>query len=395
MKNENSKLEIEVLIPEIVLNENPEINEIYDSENHTISYNIKDSIPESFSKELKYLVPEFNGKDIVIFNPLVEAVNKLQEIKTLACNLEDMDTSERVYIDNNKLIGSFNTSLKEAKKTMKDPHISFNKKVDSIFSLFENESKNTRNALETNFKPLLDKREKEKQDKIDAQKKKELEAIAKLSETNNDLTAKLNQQKKDTAVAEIRNSISTILSNAAIKIPTLNLEGLKVMKSNMQNINFNMYVSFEIQNLFSPEELNEFKAVFTQNKDAAIRNIDMTIEGIENKIKVERQEQSQPQQEQSPIQHLVATSVPEPIQEGVSYTDAQLFQFITDANKNILLNYRMMIENAKKSKFKNPDVQGLADKLTEEQFPKIEDWLEKLSNYCDKKQQIINQNYNN
>ena len=389
MSKEKSELKIDVLIPEIVLNENPEIKNIYDIETQTISYEIENSIPETFSKELKSLVPEFNGKDIVVFNPLVEAVNKLQEIKTLVCNLEDMDASERVYIDNNKLIGSFNTSLKEAKKTMKDPHISFNKKVDSIFSLFENESKNTRSALESNFKPLLDKREKEKQEKIDAQKEKELKAIAELSETNNDLNNKLNQQIKDTASAEIRNAISSILSSAAIKIPTLNLEGLEVMKSNLENIKFNMYVSFELEKPFSHEELADFRSVFNQNKHAAVRNVELTIESIKNKEKLALQEVAQEAQAPTPPQ-------PEPLQQtGASYTDAELFQFITDANKNILLNYKLMMERAQNTKFKNPDVQGLADKLTTEQFPKIVDWLEKLSNYCDKKQLIINENYNN
>lgn len=396
MSKETNKVHIPIIISDVVLQENPSVAEQYDKETQNIFYEIEPTIPEEFVTQLKQLVPSFHGSDIVVFNPLISAVNELQKIKELQYNPEDVDGSERVYIDNNKIVGSFNSALKEAKSIMKEPHISMNKKIDAIFNLFENESKNTRGALESNFSELLKKRQEEKDAKEAKKKEAEIAKIAELSGTNTNLENQLAQQKKENAELQIKSSLDSIVANVAIKIPTLNLEGLTTLDKNLMDIQFNMYVAPEIQNLFTPEEIGAYQTLFKENKRVALQNIEIarsninaTAQNVANQTQAQPEPIAQPEQNN---QEVLGTATPLDFLNG---TDAQIFANITKQNENIVAAYQEMIQNARTANFKNPEVAELRDKLVNEQFPKMLDWLQKLSQYCQTKQSVINQHFNN
>ena len=138
-------LEVEVLISENDLQSNPEIAELYDAKNQKLRFELNENLTKDFKEKLLSLMPSFKAGDIVQFNPLISAVNQLQEIKILIPDAdEDFKINERTLIDNNKIIGSFNSSLAKAKKIIKEPHVDFNKKVDDLFKIFETEAENTR-----------------------------------------------------------------------------------------------------------------------------------------------------------------------------------------------------------------------------------------------------------
>ena len=407
MNNESKKVDIKIHIPEIILNDNPDVMKIYNPETESITYDIDSHIPQEFIDKLEELVPQFHGSDVVVFNPLLAAVNQLQAIKEVAYNADDFDASERLYIDNNKIIGSFNSSVTKVKKLMKDPQIAKNKMIDAIFNILETESKNTRGALEENFKPLLEERERKAAEKEAAQKAKELEAIAALSNTNSELQSKLDAQQKATALITVQNGLSSILTNIAIKVPQLNKEGLEQLKENLSSVIFNNYISPEIQNNFDHTELAVFQQTFRDNKAAALSNIQLAINAIDaqnSNISLANENAILQAQVPGPLEvnamemEVVAAEIVNQVEnmdylQGKDLTDGQKFNFITNANNRILTDYKTMIEMSKELEFNDSQFSQLRDKLTGEQFPKILEWLEKITAFCNKKQEIINQHF--
>ncbi len=403
---EKSKVAIKMLIPDNVITEHSELLTVYDQTTETITYDVDSDIPKEFIENLEQLVPQFHGNDIVLFNPLIETINELQRIKSIAYNPDDFEASDRLYIDNNKIIGSSNTSIKEAKAALKNPQIAKNKLIDKIFELFENEIKNTRGALEMEFKPLLDEREKQKKAKENAKKTVELEAIANLSSTNTLLEEQLKNQAKATAVATAENAINSILTNIAVKLPNLNKEGLEQLKTNVAGIDFNMYVALELQNSFTADEIAGYQTRFKENRAAGVKNIEMAINALDlNTTNQSLSTANAVLQAQVPNPENIETSFEQvggPGMNDVSYpnipgpllNDAQLFNCITKAQSQILMDYRDMIDQSKLIQFANPQVAELRDKLVNDNFPKIEEWLEKISTFCDKKQELVNQHFN-
>lgn len=397
-ETEKTKLQIPVYIPEVILKKNPQIDNYQEG---NIVYEIEPSIPAEFVDNLKQLVPSFNGNDLVTFNPLIAAVNELQQIKILACDADDLDASERVYIDNNKLIGTFNSGLAAAKKALKDPHLEYNRKVDAIFKLFENEAVNTRNALQTNFDVLLKKREEEKKKKEEAKKAAELQKIQELANNNSDLEQKLQSQKKTNLANEINLSLANIITNITVKIPTLNLEGLGLFKTNLLSATIDNYILPEYHSYFTAEELAVFKTTFQQNIATAVKMIDMAVIAEQNKNSA-----------QAPIAQSTEAPAPAPENMNVTFenvssinnldfaqgnqladsrTNTEKFSAIAKANLDILKAYEAMIEMAKNTEFTNTEIAELRNKLVNEQFTNVLGYLQKISNYCNAKEQIINQ----
>lgn len=398
-----SKVQIKVLIPDDIITKNSELLTVYNQEQETITYDVENSIPKEFIDKLEVLVPKFHGNDIVLFTPLIEKINELQAIKNLEYNAEDFDASDRLYIDNNKLIGSFNTGIKEVKQLLKNPQIAKNKLLDEIFKIFENESENTRGALQTNFKPLLDKREEIKNKKEAEKKKTELEAIANLSNSNSQLQEKLNNQTKAMATTAAESAINSILTNIALKLPSLNKEGLEQLKNNVSGIDFNMYVSFELQNSFTPEEIASYQQRFKDNRTAAIRNIEISIKALETETaNVTLTNENAVLQAQVPAPETIVDRIAdievnhEVVNQEVStdLNDAQRFQFITDETNRIATEYQNMIDKFNSIEFANPQVAELRDKLTKENLPKIQEWNVKISTFCNTKQVLVNQHFN-
>lgn len=409
MSKENLKVGIKVHIPEIILNENPEVMKVYNQETESITYDIDADIPKEFIDKLELLVPQFHGSDVVVFNPLIGLINQLQQIKNVKYNPNDYEASDRLYIDNNKIIGAFNSSLTKIKKTMKDPQIAKNKMIDAIFEIFETESKNTRGALEESFKPLLLERERITKEKDDAKKTKELEAIAALSETNTKLEEQISNQTKATALTTVENALNSVLINVAIQIPNLNKEGLETLKENLSLIQFNMYVDPVVQNSFDHIELDAFQKRFVENKKAAISNVEMALNALsvqQTNVELESKNAVLEAQIPGPLD-VIKMEVMQPEFIGRaeepnfgaisidSMNDAQKFNFITNAQNRILIDYKQMIEDAKVFQFADPQFAQLRDKLTDDQFPKILEWLEKLAAFCNKKQEIINEHFKN
>ena len=401
---ENNVLEVEVLLTDKMIQENPEITEVYDSEKKVLKFEVSNSSPKELADKLSEIMPSFKGQDIIQFNPIINAVNELQQIKILVPDADDFAASERILIDNNKLIGSFNSSLAKAKKIIKEPHLEFNKKVEDIFKIFSTEAENTKNALEKNFKPIIDERERIKKEKEDNKKQAELDAIAKMSEENSQMTEQLNNQKIQTAKSEIEANLSKMIVNVVNKIPNLNIEGLHTTLSGVKGLHESMYINFDNQAIISQEDFLAYREQFNENKATCIAQINSAINnlGIQQELekrKIAEQVTSQVSTEianQIPVaenqpQATEGTTASVVLKKTVSdlKTDVEKFQFLTDFNNNAYEQYKRQVEELKLIQFEHPDLKKMMEMLLEKQYPVMIENLSKYAAYTEKKNELI------
>lgn len=381
MSKNVEKIEIQVIIPEVILNSNEEIKMIYDTEKHTLNYPMLATVPKEFYDQLQKLVPEFKPTEIVAFNPLMRAIGEMQLIKGLKWDGEKAEESERSYIDNNKLIGSFNTSLKSAKAILKEPHLEMNKKIEAIFKLFDSESANTRNALEVNFKPLLDAREKAKAEKDAKLKAEETARIAALTSQNAETNEMLEKQKKTTRKFEIENMISALLTNVMNVLPTLNKAGLIDRKVSVENVKYGSYFGPNDELMFSElAEQMHFENLFQTTKKAtlaALTNQINTLETeaklaevvVENKVLVASTPQLVDDDNDMPLGSPELKAEP--------LTEAESFNQMVSSISYIKIELEREINAVKSKVFTDPYIVSTQKKLLENSFPQILDWLSK------------------
>lgn len=365
----------------------------YDVKSHSLKYEIVKSVPKEFYDKLKELVPKFEEDDIITFNPLVNATLKLQEIK-LYIESEDFDASERTFIDSNKIIGSFNTSIKDAKSTLKEPQIKKNKMIDAIFDLFSTESENTREALKLNFKKTLDKKAADAQAKLD---KKNAEANAKMKELSeqaskaNDI---INNQKIDNRFLELKNAISNVSVRLVQQIPTLNIAGLEKEKEVLNSMKFESFFTEEDRTLLGEEKENTLRQLFVTTHMSSVEVVLGAISNINNQAAVQTLSNENavmkasvpnfdPTSEKDDLPFEAIENM-EVVSETVgAVTDLQRFNVILEKTNSIQNDYEEKLKYLKELKFDDPGLEIIREKLLE-QDGKMLEWLTKITTYVQK-----------
>ena len=414
-ENVKEILEVEVLISEKDLNNNPEIAQFYDSQNQKLKFELDQNLTKDFKDKLKDLMPNFKAGDIVQFNPLISAINQLQEIKILIPDAdEDFKVNERTLIDNNKIIGSFNSSLAKAKKAIKEPHINFNKMVDDLFKIFETEAENTRNALERNFKDIVDEREKVKLEKDKKKKAAELEQIEKLQETNEEQAEILKNSNIEKTRLELENTINKILTNVIEKIPSLNVDGLNTMITALKAQKDTDYVTSDHIITLGGEEAQKFIDLFKAKVSASIQMITSKINEIQLQKEMEKRgivtqapvstEEAIPSTPSAPT---MFETVPEPQPDNIEVhhfeeiksepqpfvpkNDIERFQMIADFDNRMLEMYKAGVEQIKGLQFENQSLEALKQKYTSGQYENVIEFLNKLQSFSSNKYEAVKQ----
>ena len=416
-ENVKEILEVEVLISEKDLNNNPEIAQFYDAQNQKLKFELDQNLTKDFKDKLKDLMPNFKAGDIVQFNPLISAINQLQEIKILIPDAdEDFKVNERTLIDNNKVIGSFNSSLAKAKKAIKEPHINFNKMVDDLFKIFETEAENTRNALERNFKDIVDEREKVKLEKDKKKKAAELEQIEKLQETNEEQAEILKNSNIEKTRLELENTINKILTNVIEKIPSLNVDGLNTMITALKAQKDTDYVTSDHIITLGGEEAQKFIDLFKAKVSASIQMITSKINEIQMRKEMEKRgivtqapvspEEAIPPTPSAPIMfETVPQPEPEPdnievhhfeeikseTQPFIPTNDIERFQMIADFDNRMLEMYKAGVEQIKGLQFENQSLEALKQKYTSGQYENVLEFLSKLQSFSSNKYEAVKQ----
>ena len=417
-ENVKEILEVEVLISEKDLNNNPEIAQFYDPQNQKLKFELDQNLTKDFKDKLKDLMPNFKAGDIVQFNPLISAINQLQEIKILIPDAdEDFKINERTFIDNNKMIGSFNSSLAKAKKAIKEPHINFNKMVDELFKIFETEAENTRNALERNFKDIVDEREKVKQEKENKKKAAELEQINKLQETNEEQAEILKNSNIEKTRLELENTINKILTNVIEKIPSLNVDGLNTMITALKAQKDTDYVTSDHIITLGGQEAQKFIDLFKAKVSASIQMITSKINEIQLQKEMEKRgivtqapvspEEAIPSTPSAPTMFETAPE-PQPDNIEVHYfeeitpdtpiekpfvptNDIERFQMIADFDNRMLEVYKAGVEQIKGLQFENQSLEALKQKYTSGQYENVIEFLSKLQSFSSNKYEAVKQ----
>ena len=416
-ENVKEILEVEVLISEKDLNNNPEIAQFYDSQNQKLKFELDQNLTKDFKDKLKDLMPNFKAGDIVQFNPLISAINQLQEIKILIPDAdEDFKVNERTLIDNNKIIGSFNSSLAKAKKAIKEPHINFNKMVDELFKISETEGENTRNALERNFKDIVDEREKIKLEKDKKKKAAELEQIEKLQETNEEQAEILKNSNIEKTRLELENTINKILTNVIEKIPSLNVDGLNTMITALKAQKDTDYVTSDHIITLGGEEAQKFIDLFKSKVSASIQMITSKINEIQLQKEMEKRgivtqapvspeeailstpsaptmfetvPQPEPEPDNIEVHHFEEIkSEPQPF---VPKNDIERFQMIADFDNRMLEMYKAGVEQIKGLQFENQSLEALKQKYTSGQYENVIEFLSKLQSFSSNKYEAVKQ----
>ena len=90
---------VEIELTENFLEKNPTIKGFY--ENGKFNIPISENIPEESAKSITSIVEDLNPRELVLFNPLVEAINSLAEIdnfKETEKPIQQEEESEEAYL---------------------------------------------------------------------------------------------------------------------------------------------------------------------------------------------------------------------------------------------------------------------------------------------------------
>lgn len=352
-------VKVPLKIEQDTLNDNQVLSGFYDEKEKMVVYNVGDSLTDEFVGKLQELIddPKIDVSELVQISPLVVAVNELQHLKDLEYEpevdpddlkkleesfgikvsykpddengkpkiwahrfeiegeLSDTDLAKaqsklnklvkdahnesyQDYKDAKKVLGSFNTSLREAKKTLKAPFQDYLKKVDVMHNLFKGEYDNTYEAINGNFESAL-----AYEDWIKEQRRKKAEAettakIEDLSEQNKELADKLEHQQRDVQVAQAFNRIKyTIIGEKHGEILTnkhkWNKDYLIEQLAIHEQINFESIlneadIEDEIYDQFTEEQLDELMKEFVNAHSMWQKVIQDEITTRENAEKLKR-----------------------------------------------------------------------------------------------------------
>lgn len=262
-KTEKVNYEIELELSENFLEKNPTIKSIYNK--GKMSIGLLPNVDKEFVDNIIGLVPELNSSELVLFNPLIEAINDLasQDFISEESMPRRMDFEEdkdfnkrkktwfegeyRKITDINKSIGSFNTALKESKKIIKEPIIARGKKIDALYNQLVAFSENRKEVAKSNFPKYLEavqKMKEAKEAKANAAATAEKEALEK---SNAEATEKIEALSKKSSYADLMSEVSTYFSGKQSEIETSNQKGLILLKEEITNKTFDFSSQGELE----------------------------------------------------------------------------------------------------------------------------------------------------
>ena len=227
------------------------------------TFELSELIPEDVSEDFKDLYGRLNVSDITKINPLIPVLNKIQEFKTIVYDENNEKESVREYKDAIKYLGSFNTSIKNIRKELKEPYSEVISKIDSVFNHLSNEYSNSRNSLLDNFKVYLDRKEEEKKAAEEKKKQKELELIKELEEKNNIIIEKQKAQEENIRYYGFLTKVTEYQNEQMKSFDSLSLDDLESKKGYYNFITIEEALDGDVLSL-SGNYLNQLQSKFDE-----------------------------------------------------------------------------------------------------------------------------------
>ena len=411
----NKILEAQVDLSQSFLNENSEIRKRFDYEKKIIKYEISPLVPDNIITELKQILETSSSKDLIHLNPVIVALAELQNLKNLKYDKEDSKSIEDFKLAKKTII-AFGKGITDAKKILKEPHLSYNKKIDSIYNLFDTEKDTVKNCLEENFKEYIQEEEEKKKKAEEKKKKEELEKIAELSKQNEELIAQAAKSEKNKTYLQYESSIAKILTDTTVNILNLNREALSKLLDKFSNISFEKVLKEEHKSIFDETQISKLSQNFSTNIETAKKLILDKIKSIddsENLKDVQAQnkvlEAQTPKIMDSPENNPSLSSEPPKVEsenniiaaDGViasndvittdGFTDAQLFEILILDLRALHAKVNSVTEKIKSYNFSNNNISQLRNIITDQSLPKINEWSEKLIKWSEEKNVLIKQ----
>lgn len=254
---------VELELSENFLEKNPTIKSIYDK--GKMSIGLLPNVDKEFVEKIISLIPELNSKELVLFNPLIEAINTLasqdfiseEPVPKRMDYEEDKDFNKRKkewleseyrkFTDLNKSIGAFNTALKTSKKTMKDPILERSRQIDALYNSLTAFSENRKEVARNNFPKYLIAQQKIKEAQ---EAKKNAAALAEkqaLETANAEAAQKIETLTKKSSYADLVTDISTYFNGKSTEVDTLNYNGLELLKQEVTDKTFDFSNQGELE----------------------------------------------------------------------------------------------------------------------------------------------------
>ena len=290
-QTEKVNYEVAVEFTENFLEKNPTIKDVYAKGKMNIG--LLPNVDKEFVEHIVGLIPELNSNEIVLFNPLIDAINTLASQDFIVeANVpkrlegeEDKEFSKRkkTYLDEQyrkltditKSVGSFNTALKTSKKVMKDPLLERGRKIDSLYNALSSFSEKRKEIAKGNFKKYIAIQEKIKEQ---AEAKKNAAALAEkqaLEEKNAEQAGKIEALSQKSSYADLMTEVSDYFTEKEKDISKLNLQGLEDLLIEVESKNFDVSSQGDLEQIklegiatnlksFLVIQVNKAKRLFTE-----------------------------------------------------------------------------------------------------------------------------------
>lgn len=316
--------EVEIQFSEDFLEKNPTIKQMYKDGKWNVP--MSSGVDENTAKTITDVIGELKQKDLVTFNPLLEAINQIAEFKKIVGTVKpdrledesDKDYDKRVkewlkgedesFKDISKTLRSFNGSVTNSKKEIKAPILEAGRKVDVLFNALKGYSDSVKTKSEQNFKPFLDEKKRIEKEKEDLKNKEQTDAIADLANKNEIANQKLLASEAKNSYADTLTGLTNYFLEQEQKIPSLNLSGLQDL---LKEIN---------EKVFDFSHITPMEQISLENLEKSLRSgaVLKINTAITNPFALSADEipQEQPQQVQgTPMNFQFAPdTAPEPVQ---------------------------------------------------------------------------------
>ena len=283
---------VTIELSENFLTKNPTIKDLY--KDGKLNMQMSPYVDKEFAKSLTSIMGDLNPREIVLFNPLVDAVNELAELDSVigtakpertkdddddayAKKLKAWDKENDLILkSNNGKIRSFNGSLTNSKKEIKEPYTSISKKIDALYNSFKGFSDKRKENVEKNFDELLTWRAEEAQKVADEAKRIELENIRNLEAKNEEANEKLKTSEKKNMFADALTEILDYHTDFQKKLRASNALGIEALEKEHLEKQFTYNTDdFEESQI---ESLKQNAAVYSKASDDLIKELKQSLE---------------------------------------------------------------------------------------------------------------------
>lgn len=398
MTKKQDELKVKVILTEELLKKEPELSKVYDQKKGEVVYVMPKTITTEFKEEVTNMISEIRPSEVAVFNPLVFTLIELHEFREWKPEKDatEKQTEER-FQEANKVVRSFNASLKKVKAEMKKPYTDINKKIETVFKMLEEEVKITDSALSENFKEHLEAKEEKKRLAEEKKKAAELAKINELQAQNDEISEKAKNQEIDNAYLSVISVINGMVSDVSARVFSSNEDGLKSIKSELDAFTFlNIQNNTPNFNLIPEEKVKILNEKFTQQLQISKKVVDDKIEfnrvQKENEEKAKQQEILQAQNEALQTKNESLQSAPDDlpffVQENkpdlVNMNELEKFRVLSDKIHEFLETSKRFQKELSEIPFEMDFTKDVHKKLVDNSFSQIIEWSSKMDIWMNK-----------